>query len=521
MKLNYDVIIVGGSIGGVLSAYSLCRNQFNVLLIEETDWIGGQLTAQGVPNDEHPFIEETGCSATYRAFREQIRKYYRSNINLKSAYQNDPMINPGGGWVSRIGHEPKVSLKILNDMINPYITSGHLDICLNANVKHAHFDSKYVYHVDIDVDGQFYSAVEAKYFIDATDNGDLLPMTETAYRVGADAKSTFSEPHAPEKADPNDLQPITWVAAISYEAGGNHQIEKPKSYEFFKNHRMLFGESPLSWFAAGLDLHSKREFSMFGKTNDQVHIPALFTYRQIIDPNKYKDSKNIHPTTILNWPQNDYFFDNIIENDQSDFHKAQAKELTLSLVYWLQTEAKRDDGTGYGYQEIMLSKNTFDTEDGLAKAPYIRESRRIDALYTVKEQDIARKYAPKPPKFWDSVGVGMYHIDLHMTTKSHTYFYEPTWPFEIPLGAFIPKQKINLIPACKNIGTTHITNGCYRVHPIEWNIGESAGLLIAYALKNQMTPREIYQDKFEVAKFQTFLVDQGIMLYWPEHVYQD
>ena len=52
-----------------------------------------------------------------------------------------------------------------------------------------------------------------------------------------------------------------------------------------------------------------------------------------------------------------------------------------------------------------------------------------------------------------------------------------TIPFEIPLGALLPERVENLLPACKNIGTTHITNGCYRLHPVEWNIGEAAGAL--------------------------------------------
>ena len=29
-------------------------------------------------------------------------------------------------------------------------------------------------------------------------------------------------------------------------------------------------------------------------------------------------------------------------------------------------------------------------------------------------------------------------------------------PFQIPLGALIPERVENLLPACKNIGTTHI-----------------------------------------------------------------
>ena len=51
-----------------------------------------------------------------------------------------------------------------------------------------------------------------------------------------------------------------------------------------------------------------------------------------------------------------------------------------------------------------------------------------------------------------------------------------------PLGALIPVRAENLLPANKNIGTTHITNGCYRLHPVEWSIGEAVGALAVIAL---------------------------------------
>jgi hypothetical protein len=71
--------------------------------------------------------------------------------------------------------------------------------------------------------------------------------------------------------------------------------------------------------------------------------------------------------------------------------------------------------------------------------------------------------------------VGSYRIDLHPTTRQRTYVDISSWPFQIPLGALIPVRVENLLPACKNLGVTHITNGCYRLHPVEWNIGEAAG----------------------------------------------
>ena len=70
----------------------------------------------------------------------------------------------------------------------------------------------------------------------------------------------------------------------------------------------------------------------------------------------------------------------------------------------------------------------------------------------------------------------MYRIDLHPSTGGDNYIDVASCPFEIPLGALLPQRVTNLIPAGKTIGTTHITNGCYRLHPVEWNIGEVAGL---------------------------------------------
>ena len=116
--------------------------------------------------------------------------------------------------------------------------------------------------------------------------------------------------------------------------------------------------------------------------------------------------------------------------------------------------------------------------------------------------------------FYDSVGVGSYPIDLHITTKSKSFFYRPTVPFTIPLGAMIPVKMTNLIPACKNIGTTHLTNGCYRLHPVEWNVGEVAGLLAAYSLNHHVGLKEIRENREELREFQEYLREQGIQLYW-------
>jgi hypothetical protein len=117
--------------------------------------------------------------------------------------------------------------------------------------------------------------------------------------------------------------------------------------------------------------------------------------------------------------------------------------------------------------------------------------------------------------FPDSIGIGCYRIDLHPGTGKNNYIDISSLPFQIPLGALIPIRVENLIPACKNIGTTHITNGCYRLHPIEWNIGEAARLLSAFSLTHRLKPRQIHQNAKLLQSFQTMLLNQGIELEWP------
>jgi hypothetical protein len=117
--------------------------------------------------------------------------------------------------------------------------------------------------------------------------------------------------------------------------------------------------------------------------------------------------------------------------------------------------------------------------------------------------------------FFDSVGVGSYRIDLHPSTGKNNYIDVSSLPFQIPLGALIPQRVQNLLPAGKNIGTTHITNGCYRLHPVEWNIGEAAGTLAAHCVRKKVQPRGVRAFKAELDEYQATLVSQGVEIDWP------
>ena len=511
---HYDMIVVGGSIGGVIAAVKAAEHGKKVQLIERTKWVGGQFTNQAVPPDEHKFIESFGSTNTYRQFRNRVRTYMKEHFPIKEEIKDVKHWNPGHASVSRLSAPPQVFLTIFYEMMEPYLNKG-LDLLLETEVIQAKVEDSTIQALQIRSlrDNQS-SWVSADYFLDATDTGELLPLTNTSYRTGREARSVTQEPNTLETEDKEDMQPVTWVAAVEYCPNEIHVIEKPKHYDFFRSQIWPCDSTPvLSFYGPDSNTGKTRLFGMFDGENKGLF--PLWSYRRIIDPRDFQEGFYPHEVTLLNWPQNDYFFGNLFESEDASMHQEMAKELTKSLLYYLQTEAIRPGG-GKGYPGLKLRGDLLGTDDGLAQAPYIRESRRIVALETITEHLMNANLQAELPEIADSVGVGSYHIDLHMTTKSHRFFFFKTWPFPIPMGALIPIQTKNLLPACKNIGATQLTNGCYRLHPVEWNIGEVAGLLAVKAIEWQKSPKQIYLDSQYKQQFLSFLDTQGIERSWPK-----
>lgn len=532
-ELRTDIAIIGGGLGGVAAALAALRNGQRVILTEETDWIGGQTTSQIVPPDEHRWIESFGGTASYRRYRSAIRDYYRQHYPLTEAARAALHLNPGNGSVSRICHEPRVSVAVLEAMLAPYVSSGRLTVLLQHKPVAADVQGNTVRAVTVKslASGKEHT-IQAPYFLDATELGDLLPLTKTEYVTGFESKQQTGELHAPAQAQPLNMQAITWCFAMEHRAGEDHTLDRPEDYAFWRDYIPKLDTAWPGKFLAWEQPHPITLKPRVGSIDPEgkglpPNVQNFWTYRRILDRQNFMPGTFAADTTIVNWPMNDYFLGPIIEVSEAEAakHLRGAKQLSLSLLYWMQTEAPRPDG-GTGWKGLRLRPDITDTEDGLAKYPYIRESRRLQAEFTVLEQHVgtearAATLQKKPEEvtaeaFADSIGVGSYRIDLHMSTGGNNYIDVSSLPFQIPLGALIPKRVENLLPACKNLGVTHITNGCYRLHPVEWNIGEAAGALAAHAIQSKQTPRSIRNNQKLLAEFQAKLQQQGVELAWPK-----
>jgi hypothetical protein len=527
-----DVAIIGGSLGGCSAALAALRNGRRVVLTEETEWIGGQLTSQGVPPDEHRWIESFGSNASYRELRRRIRDYYRANYPLKYAQRQKWNLNPGNGSVSRLCHEPRVALAALQDWMAPYLSSGQLVVLTQHRPVGAEMNDNHIQSVELSsVKTGIKRVVEAPVFIDATELGDVLPLAQVEYVTGAESRKQTGEMHASETARPYNHQAFTMCFAMDHFEGENHIIGKPQRYDFWRNFIPdLKPEWPgrlLDWTYTHPRSSEPRLLGFNPGSGGYKGVINLWNYRRILAQSNFEPGSIKSDMSLVNWPQNDYFLGSIIDVERDVFkqHVEDAKQLSLSLLYWMQTEAPRHD-EGQGYPGLRLRSDVMGTQDGLAMYPYVRESRRIRAEYTVTEQDCGleqrvattglAKSVVRAKAYDDTIGLGSYPIDLHPSTGGDNYIDFESLPFQIPLGALIPKRIENLIPACKNIGTTHVTNGCYRLHPVEWGIGEAAGLLAHVALKSGQSIRSIRNQKKHLANFQATIKKQGVETEWPQ-----
>ncbi len=526
-----DILIVGGGTGGVGAALAALRLGKSVIMSEETDWLGGQLTAQAVPPDENPWVEQCGATASYMRWAEGVRDYYRRNYPLTAKARQTVNFNPGQGNVSRLCHEPRVALAVIEEMLAPYRSSQQLDVLLHHIPVAAETAGDRVLAVTLEnTQTGEQVVVAAPYILDATELGDLLELAGVEFVIGAESQAQTGELHAVEGApQPLDQQAVSWCFAIDHLEGEDHRIERPEDYDFWRAYQADFWPGKqLGW----QDVHpitlETRQRGIFH--TDQ---PArkgygagpgdFWHYRRILYTGHYPPGTFRSDITLVNWPQIDYWLKPLLGVSETEKQAALrgARQLSYALLYWMQTEAPRHDGKGYGYPGLRLRHDVVGTSDGLAKYVYVREARRIKADFTVLEQHVGveqRGALLEAEQFDDSVGIGSYRIDLHPSTGLRTYVDISSYPFQIPLGALIPQRLENLLPACKNLGVTHITNGCYRLHPVEWNIGEAAGALAATCLEGGLSPRQVRNTASHLRDFKKRLATGlGIPLEWPEY----
>jgi hypothetical protein len=314
-ELETDILIVGGGVGGCAAALAAAASTgLRVVLTEESDWIGGQLTSQATPPDEHGWIEEFGCTASYRRMRDAVRRHYKAFYPLTEKAKANPFLNPGDGWVSPLCAEPVVFLKVLEAMLAEHVQTGNLQILTEHFPVAADFEGNRVRAVKLrNLRNEAETIVSARYFIDATELGELLPLTGTEFVTGAESKTETGEPDAKEIAEPLNTQAFSVCFAMSYDEAGDHTIERPAKYDFW---RAYVPDLKPAWSGRLLSLSGISPRSM--EPIDYNFAPhrepnrafsGLWTYRRILHRENFVEGAYASDVTLVNYPQIDYFLE--------------------------------------------------------------------------------------------------------------------------------------------------------------------------------------------------------------------
>ncbi|WP_084678503.1 FAD-dependent oxidoreductase [Actinopolymorpha alba] len=515
-----QVVVVGGGVGGIAAALGALRTGVTVLLTEETDWIGGQFTTQLVPPDEHQWIEPSvgaqGQTQSYKNLRAAVRAFYKANYPVTTAFKSNAEPNPGDAWVSRLAADPAVWRTCLWNLLMPYMAGGKLHVLFGHRPVSAAMLNGKIQSVALKGPDGTTRYAYGSYFIDSTDLGDLLPLTGANHTVGREKGGAQSSGGTGElnnsnpTADPMDQQAFTMVMAVGYRRStGDNRISKPANYE---KHQPTFK----TFFASNLFDPSK-DYSW-------AEGPNFWQYRRVAALGSFYSGSHLEEVSLLNFACNDFKSGAILAVDDATrtANLAAAKELSLSMLYYLQNEVPKPSG-GTGYPALRLRPDVSGTLDGIGKSPYIREGRRIHSIGRIFEWQVgvdnrvALTGVPDTKgsavQFGDAVGTGHYWLDIHGGPKNPNGLWRRCYPYQIPLMALIPNNISNLLAGGKCLGTTHVTNGAFRLHPTEWNIGEAAGVVAAFCIKEKTDPRTARSSR--MAEIKNLLSSQGVQLSWP------
>lgn len=509
-----DVLVVGGGLGGVAAAEALARQGVSVILSEPTRMLGGQLTAQGVATpDENSHIEKEPGPGTrsYRALRETVRAWYGAQPGIVPGRER----NVGQCWVSRVSAEPRVWEQAARARLAVFAGPGGIRRILLRHqlveVRRYPGNNQFAYADLVDLDTGRVVRVGAQFLLDASEWGDGLALAGAPWTLGQEARTETGEPHAPLQAHPEWVQSLTYCFALRWQPDGPYaRVPKPDEYEYFKS---------LGEYTLGYDYIDR------GRVYYKVWMGApgaggpFWTYRRLLASTSFGALGRAGDLSLINWRGNDFHQESPINKPIGEQIRIlrRAKAYAQGFLYWLQTECPRDEG-GFGYPEMQLDFDQMNSEDGFALHPYIRESRRLSAEFTLTENHLAPDPAD-PEKttgeaFFDAVGIALYAIDIH-PAKSEPPLLVRALPYHLPLGAFVPRAgPANVLPAAKNFGATRLALASARMHPTEWLVGEIAAHLAAFCLKRGVLPTQVRNTPELLGRFRQQLEQSGVTTDW-------
>ena len=499
---KYDIVVYGGTSGGVTSAVQAARLGKSVVLIEPTKFLGG-LTTGGLGATD--IGNKKAIGGMSREFYHRIWQHYSKPESWTQQTREDYFKKKPHGnsadeetmWT----FEPHVASKVYDDMIReakvPVVFGERLDL-KSGVVKEGARIVKIVMESG--------RAFEGMMFIDATYEGDLMAKAGVSYHVGREPNAQYGETI-------NGLQM----------AGAKH-------HQFVKNvDPYVKPGDPSSGLVWGVTTMPKGQdgdgdkniqaynFRMCNTSDDAIRVPfpkpatydekmfelllrnfeagdERFPWAPTPMPNHKTDTNNnfAFSTDMIgmnyDYPDGDYATRAKIWQAHEDYQKG--------LMWTLANHPRVPEKIRAVYAKSGLAKDEFTENGNWPRQLYVREARRMVSDYVMSEKNCKRKEIVE-----DSVGMGAYNMDSHHTQRYVTKegfarnegdIQIGTRPYPISYRSIRPKaeQCTNLlVPVC--LAASHIAYGSIRMEPVFMVMGQSAATAAVLAIDQKTTVQDI------------------------------
>lgn len=494
----FDVVVLGGTAGGVACAVRAAREGCSVLLVQHNGHIGGMMSNGLMQWDA---LYGGHRSPLFSELLANIERHYintrgegsRDHQTIRYTHEHYPI-----GWA-----EPHVAEREFNRLV---AAEKNITLLLDHYPTRVTREGRLVRqtflsatpHARAGVAASREIRVSATTFVDATYEGDLFALAGVPYRVGREARDEYGEPHAGVVFCNIDKGPAPLDAVE-----GRLNIRPYNSKQG--------AIDPTSPFSA--DGYVQAYNYRFCVTRDPANRitptrpPPGYDREEYVHYERKGIATNAGPNqkSHMNSPilpgENQAY----PEADWPTRHEITERHLNfaLGLMYFLQNDESIPEAKRAAFREWGLPKDEFADNGHVPYEMYVREARRVVGRHVFTEHD--NSLAPglgRTPIHADSIAITDWYMDSHScTTNSRPGFHydgkliltEESRPAQIPYRSLLPQGVDNLlVPVC--LSATHVAWGAVRLEPVWMQTGEAAGFAAALASKHKTTPAKLDAD---------------------------
>ena len=481
----YDVVVYGGTAGGVMAAVSASREGLHTALIEPTRHLGGMVSG-GLGWTDYGKKEVIGGYAL--EFYLRVGRHY----GLQRYAQEI-------GWL----HEPHVAEDIFREMLR----ESKVEIFERSRLKEksgVRKNGATVQQLTIE-NGDVFSA---KIFIDSSYEGDLMAQSGVTYTFGREGSEQYHESLAGVRdrtplhqflvnVDPlKDGALLPDISARKLPAPGTAD-KAVQAYNF----RMCFSEAPDNRVAfpkpEGYNPDRYALFARLLKARVAAEGPNLILNSVIkVDriPNSKADVNNNGPFST------DYIGGSWDYPDASYARKAEIfdehRKYQEGFLYFLANDPRVPEALHREMNQWGLCKDEFTDNRNWPNQLYIRESRRMVGEYVMVQKDLQTELT-KP----DPIGMGSYNSDSHNVerivgpdgfVRNEGDMQVAVKPYQIPYRIMLPKpaEATNLLVPVA-FSASHVAYSSVRMEPQYMILGHAAGVAAKLAITNSTSIQSI------------------------------